>query len=545
MKLKTRKAKTRKSHKGGRVFGAGQDGCVFTQDAWPCETDLAGYDPSDPTVVSKIVLKTDKEDEVIDIAKEILKNSRQHIVQKIGTCVPEKYNKSITNAIKLRQMFDNKTEIDTMASSGNNNACTQLSDSVDNDDIKQNFKSIINNRYTDNLYHYIIKHRADKDICTKILNAVPSFARALHKLAKNPGYKLINMDLHGGNIFVQEGNIFLQEVADNSIILGMADFGRCAVTKSRLHDLTNEVYKYVTEMNVAYSFSCFPIHTRLFSFFANSPTLYNSNTIVDQYCYSPKFLKDVNNEMDIIYLLEKDTSKNFIKKYLSIFTSHFNKILSNQENRSATAEDNAFIYYVFGETFHTIGFLNVIINTLMNTREVLMGIPALRTAIREYIVNNDASKFSNTLLHRIIKFYFDLLMYPYRMVGGNNAVDMMKLVDIMKNYNFISDLDKVFKGEETVAAAAGLVVAAPAVASPAVASPAVASPAVASRVSTPAPRTVVPTAPPVTIPSKKSSNPIIQSFKNLRAKLQANTRAREIARAAEIRAKKKTRKNRA
>ena len=528
MKLKTRKAKTRKSHKGGRVLGAGQDGCVFTQDAWPCETDLAGYDPSDPTVVSKIVLKTDKEDEVIDIAKEILKNSRQHIVQKIGTCVPEKYNESITNAIKLRQMFDNKTEIDTMASSGNNNACTQLSDSVDNDDIKQNFKSIINNRYTDNLYHYIIKHRADKDICTKILNAVPSFARALHKLAKNPGYKLINMDLHGGNIFVQE-------VPNKSIILGMADFGRCAVTKSRLHDLTNEVYKYVTEMNVAYSFSCFPIHTRLFSFFANSPTLYNSNTIVDQYCYSPKFLKDVNNEMDIIYLLEKDTSKNFIKKYLSIFTSHFNKILSNQENRSATVEDNAFIYYVFGETFHTIGFLNVIINTLMNTREVLMEIPALRTAIREYIVNNDASKFSNTLLHRIIKFYFDLLMYPYRMIGGNNAVDMMKLVDIMKNYNFISDLDKVFKGEETVAAAAGVAVAAPAVASP----------AVASRVSTPAPRTVVPTAPPVTIPSKKSSNPIIQSFKNLRAKLQANTRAREIARAAEIRAKKKTRKNRA
>ena len=537
MKFRTRKAKSRKSHKGGRVLGAGQDGCVFSQDAWPCETDLAGYDPSDPTVVSKIVLKTDNEDEVIDIAKEILKDSRQHIVQKIGTCVPEKYDDSTTNSIKLRQMFDNKAEIDAMSNSGDNNACTQLSDSVEEDDLKRYFKSIINNRYTDNLYHYILKHRADKDICTKILIAVPSFARALHKLAKNPGYKLINMDLHGGNIFVQEA-------ANKSIILGMADFGRCAVTKSRLHDLTNEVYKYVTEMNVAYSFSCFPIHTRLFSFFANSPTLYNSNTIVDQYCYSPKFLEDVNNEMDIIYLLEKDTSKNFIKKYLSIFTSHFNKILSNQENRSATAEDDAFIYYVFGETFHTIGFLNVIINTLMNTREVLMEIPALRTAIREYIVNNDASKFSNTLLHRIIKFYFDLLMYPYRMIGGNNAVDMMKLVDIMKNYNFISDLDKVFKGEETVAAAAR-VVAAPPVAASAVASSAVASPAVASRVSTPAPRTVVPTAPPVTIPSKKSSNPIIQSFKNLRAKLQANTRAREIARAAEIRAKKKTRKNRA
>ena len=55
MKLKTRKVKTKKTHKGGRVLGAGQDGCVFSQDAWPCETDLPGYDPSDPTVVSKIV----------------------------------------------------------------------------------------------------------------------------------------------------------------------------------------------------------------------------------------------------------------------------------------------------------------------------------------------------------------------------------------------------------------------------------------------------------------------------------------------------------
>ena len=540
MKLKTRKAKTRKSHKGGRVLGAGQDGCVFTQDAWPCETDLAGYDPSDPTVVSKIVLKTDNEDEVIDIAKEILKDSRQHIVQKIGTCVPEKYDDSTTNSIKLRQMFDNKAEIDAMSNSGDNNACTQLSDSVEEDDLKRYFKSIINNRYTDNLYHYILKHRADKDICTKILNAVPSFARALHKLAKNPGYKLINMDLHGGNIFVQEA-------ANKSIILGMADFGRCAVTKSRLHDLTNEVYKYVTEMNVAYSFSCFPIHTRLFSSLANAPTVYNPGIIIYNYCYSSGFVKDVKNKIDIIYLLGEDESINFIEKYLSIFVSHFNKILVNQNNNS---EIDAFIYYVFGETFHTIGFLNVIIFNLMNTREVLSEIPDLKYAVWEYVVNNDTSKFSNTLLHRIVKFYFDLLMYPYRMIGGNNAVDMMKLVDIMKNYNFISDLDKVFKGEETVAAAAGLVVASPAVASPAVASPAVASPAVAapsvaSRVSTPAPRTVVPTAPPVTIPSKKSSNPIIQSFKNLRTKLQANTRAREIARAAEIRAKKKTRKNRA
>jgi hypothetical protein len=337
------------------------------------------------------------------------------------------------------------------------------------------------------------------------------------------------MDLH-------ELNIFVQEVANNkSIILGMADFGRCAVTKSRLNHLTNEVYKYITETDVAYSFSCFPIHTRLFSFFANSPTLYNSNTIVDQYCYSPKFVEDVSNEMDIIYLLEKYECNNFMKKYLSIFTSHFNKVLVKQDNNS---EIDAFIYYVFGETFHTIGFLNVIINTLMNTREFLNEYPALRTAIREYVVNNNTSKFSNTLLHRLVKFYFDLLMYPYRMNDENNAVDMIKLVDIMKNYNFISDLDKVFKGQETVAGA--LAAAAPAVVPRTPVVPRT------SAVAAPAPAPAPAALPTVTLRSnsKKSSKPLIQSFKNLRERLQRNTQARANARAAEIRAKKKTRKNR-
>jgi hypothetical protein len=536
------KLKTKRTHKGGKVLGAGQDGCVFSQDAWPCETDLAGYDPSDPTVVSKIVKRTDNEDEVIDIAKEILKDSRQHIVQKIGTCVPEKYDDSRTDSIKLKQMLDNKAEIDTIASSGDYNACTELSDNVEEDDLKKYFKSIINKRYTNDLYHYILKHSDDKDICIKILNAVPSFASALHKLAKNPRQKLINMDLHGLNIFVEEA-------VNKSIILGMADFGRCAVTKSRLNDLTNEVYKYVTETDVAYSFSCFSIHTRLFSFFASSPTLYNSNTIIDQYCYSPKFVKDVSNEMDIIYLLEKYEANNFIKKYLSIFTSHFNKVLVKQDNNS---EIDAFIYYVFGETFHTIGFLNVIINTLMNTREVLNEYPALRTAIREYVVNNNASKFSNTLLHRLVKFYFDLLMYPYKMNDENNAVDMMKLLDIMKNYNFISDLDKVFKGQETVAGAlaAAAPVAAPRVA-PRVATPAAAPTPVVPRTPARTPAVAAPAPVPVALStvtlrsnSKKSSKPLIQSFKNLRERLQRNTQVRANARAAEIRAKKKTRKNR-
>jgi hypothetical protein len=52
--------------------------------------------------------------------------------------------------------------------------------------------------------------------------------------------------------------------------------------------------------------------------------------------------------------------------------------------------------------------------------------------------------------------------------------------------------------------------------------------------------------PTVTLRSnrKKSSKPLIQSFKNLRERLQRNTQVRANARAAEIRAKKKTRKNR-
>jgi hypothetical protein len=517
-KIKKRKTQKIKIQKGARVLGAGQDGCVFTEDAWPCETDLAGYDPSDPTVVSKIVFKTDNEDKVIDIAKEILKDSQQHIVQKIGTCVPEKYDNSTTDSVKLKQMFDNKAEIDTMASSGDYNACTQLSDNVEEDDLKRYFKSIINKRYTNNLYHYILKYKNDKDICTKILNAVPSFARALHKLTRNPTHKLINMDLHGANIFVQEA-------PDKSITLGIADFGRCAFTNTHdISDLTEKIYKYVTETYVAYSYGCFPIHVRLFSFIAHTSIIESPEKILENYCNIREFVDDYNNEIDIIYLLERHESESFIRKYLLSFIRHFKKLLINQgvspsSSRfvpSSIEEDN-FIYYVLGETFHTIGFLNVFLNTLMYTREVLNEIPALRNAVREYVVNNNASKFSNTLLHRLVKFYFDLLMYPYRVIGGNNAVDMSKLIDIMKKYDFISDLDKVFKGTETVAASVKVDVTTVSVRSASI--------------------------------NKRRSKPVTprspsRDLKELRERLQANVHARQTTRAAEIRIKKKTRKYR-
>ena len=101
-------------HKGGKILGSGADGCVFSAASWPCSTPVEGYDPNDPTLVSKLVPRTDNEDETIRIAKGIIPNSK-HIIGHGGVCLPAAYKDITTDA--LRKQFDeNAEEIDKLRS---------------------------------------------------------------------------------------------------------------------------------------------------------------------------------------------------------------------------------------------------------------------------------------------------------------------------------------------------------------------------------------------------------------------------------------------
>jgi hypothetical protein len=308
--------------------------------------------------------------------------------------------------------------------------------------IPSRYKILVNSRYKTDLYHFVKNNYKDPNIIITILKAIIPFSTALKKLATNHGSRLVNIDLHSGNIFVN------YDVISGPLTIGMADFGRCVYHDSTKSILINKdtwenyFLSYVENHDLSIRFVHIPFECRLFSLCMRSfadfppPPPYTINHIIDtmkDYIYqtpissqrqSTRYTEFTDSPDPLYYISERGF--NILIDTFSPFIAHVIDWPLSPASKKSMIMD--FILY----RFNTIGFLGNLITTLSQTIEFQNNISEITRAVDEYIeYNNNIFKIDN-ISHRLVKFYFDELLRPY----SGDFTDINDVVRKEKEYNF-------------------------------------------------------------------------------------------------------------
>jgi hypothetical protein len=421
---------SRKKQKGGKILGAGADGCIFSQSAWPCstETDISGYNVSDPKVVAKMVEKSDKEDTIIAIATSILSEAdAKHLIKNYGVCSP--VDNTTTDSTKIAVLDENINDIMALNNTSVGNACAELK-GVTSSEIQKTRKILVNSRYNSDLHHYIIKYYNTVNIISKVLKAAIPFSAILKKLATNSGNSLVNMDLHTGNIFVNFDTL------GGPLTMGMADYGRCCyydIKKSEnfnKHTWRGALIRYMSEYDLQLNFPIIPIECRLFNSYILNPRLNNEEGIINHIIALCEQNRDIIYEStDPFYFVEGQ-----LPKLLNIFTPFIKYVVNFP--RLSIIEKEALLDFVLYR-FITVGFIGSLISSITITTEFRNESPAIISATSDYIKFYDEPDYKhrfnmNLVSHRLVKFYFDELLAPYK----NDFTDIIQVRENEKMRNF-------------------------------------------------------------------------------------------------------------
>ena len=423
--------RTRKKQKGGKILGAGADGCIFSQSAWPCstETDISGYDVSDPKFVAKMVEKSDNEDKIIAIAASILTGAdAKHLIKNYGVCSP--VDDTTTDTTKLQALNENLNSIMTLHANQKENACTRLSDQTSTE-IQNKTKLLVNSRFNSDLHHYVNKYSKTLNIIPKIIKAAIPFSGALKKMATNSANRLINLDLHSGNIFINSDTL------GGPLIMGMADFGRCCyydVNQSNDENaktLHNSLINYVSEYNLQIRYPMIPIECRLFNTYITTNTAHTEADIIDRVIYLVQQDADLMDETTDPFYFVGGLQ---LRKLLNVFNP-FLIFLTRWERLSNIKKRSVIMFVLY--RFITVGFLGALISSLMHTTEFIRELIAINIAAEDYIKYYDNPNYNhrfnmNLISHRLTKFYYDELLAPY--IG--DFTDIVKVTRNEKQRNF-------------------------------------------------------------------------------------------------------------
>ena len=446
--------------RGGKVLGKGADGCVLTQYAWPCKSPLDGYDPSDPTVVSKIIQKYDNEDVIIRVASSILQgDDAKFMIQHIGSCIPE--SPLTSDRHKQHQVLDSLNEIMDMyevdktlynSKKKPHDGCTTIA-TTPPEDIEKQYKIIVNKKYTSDLLRYVENNLNDPSIVQKIITAAIPLSEILQKLIKTPYNRILNIDLHQQNIFVNLDT-------HSNIQMGIADFGRCAFmskdldTNTNFENWYNEFDNYIMQGDISIRFSQIPFEVRLinylnlqFNYLQANTSNTNLNLTIDTLFwrkYTNRILSFNNTKYpDPLNLIKDKPTFDALKIYYNNFIDNILDYVEAREEllqKNFTLTDilshNIELQYMIDfllERFRTCGFLSTLIAALWNTPEFTTEIPMLERAVAHFIVyNKDTYLFGNTPIHRLVKLYYMELLRPY---GGNyKTIQEMMLNEQIYNF---------------------------------------------------------------------------------------------------------------
>jgi hypothetical protein len=250
---------------GGRIIGEGEDGCVSTGPVWPCASGSStlkqSIDPMDPRYVSKIVSKTDKEDEYILAANRILgpELSAIHLVQLKESCAPAN---SFNPPSDLESPAYKASKESLIAWTKKKEACDSLKqDIIQGRSIASKHKLMYISKYPMTLDQWANGLTTTGIPLQSVYAAIPPFIRILQKLIQGKE-QLINLDLHAGNIFVRPQGKQLQ--------FGLADFGRCLLRQPVSGNDPLFFGKYLCENTAVYelyaSYNQIPLEARLLNF---------------------------------------------------------------------------------------------------------------------------------------------------------------------------------------------------------------------------------------------------------------------------------------
>jgi len=440
-KMPKNRTRKRKQH-AGRVLASGSDGCIFTEPVWPCLEHIPGYDPTDKTLVGKIVPVEDNEDTIIRIAETILGGKSKYIVELIGSCSPAdsstavEPNKTYINANKADLLLYKSLErkkarkylsLSTRAPTPDySNACTNLSD-ISPNDLTNNYKILVIRKYSNTLINYYnTNNNTNYLIVRNILNAAVNLVKTIETFAKNPETSLINIDLHSGNIFQnfdEKGKIYL----------GMADFGRCMYkTPDDNSNWVKMLDNYCFQMKLHTGYPQIPLEARIYSFLAHKRYIQSSEQFITE------FVADIfiNNNDDINYLCNNsEVFAHFLRTNFELFIMHCIDTVKYSFNVDSIIE------YI-GLRFTTIGLLNVLWSVISDDEETLKEIPYIINSVDYFMkTNGDTSKFGTSLIMLFVKLYYTNLIMPYKL---NPSGDPDKYLEIVKTYDFAREFEELF-----------------------------------------------------------------------------------------------------
>ena len=430
----------KRRYTGGRVLASGSDGCIFTEPVWPCLDDIPGFDPTDKTLVGKIVPKEDNEDTIIRIAETILGGKSKYIVELIGSCSPA----DSSSALEPNKTYINVNKADLVqykslqrkkakqyskrhgSTPDYSNACTNLSDTSPND-LTNNYKILVIRKYSNTLINYYNTNNNTNYLITRnILNAAVNLVQTIETFAKNPETSIINIDLHSGNIFQnfdEKGKIYL----------GMADFGRCMYkTPGDNSNWVKMLDNYCFQMKLQTGYPQIPLEARIYSFLAHNRYIQSSEQFITE------FVADVfiNNNDDINYLCNNsEVFAHFLRTNFERFIMHCIDTVKYSFNLDSIIE------YI-GLRFTTIGLLNVLWSVISDDEETLKEMPYIINSVEYFMTTNgDTSKFGTSLIMLFVKLYYTNLIMPYKL---NPSGDPDKYLEIVKMYDFAREFEELF-----------------------------------------------------------------------------------------------------
>lgn len=338
--------------KGGKVLAAGQDGCVFSTSAWPCVdgTAPAGYNPEDPSVVTKMISNQDNEYDTMKLATDILGGDSPSILKTLGTCQPllnetnvmVKENKESLDLFAKESKTRNacKTiafKIPTYTVNGNSNNENPTNPTQTNKNNSMNkFKLLINKKYQTTLRQFI----QTKLSHSQLIQLIAGFNRFLvdcKKLIQNPTKVLVNVDLHAENIYINVRS-------GSGIDVGMADFGRCAI-KNDINNPNKTWYtyfaNYLRNSNLVCNYYQIGFEARLINFSLMKRATWSKDDIKEAIVMCPTNIScldyitdkfDINptyfnqQTMDLIYQIEHSNPTQVPEQAINDLASNINEI---------------------------------------------------------------------------------------------------------------------------------------------------------------------------------------------------------------------------
>jgi hypothetical protein len=299
---------------GGGIIGEGADGCVFADPMWPCKTGSKNVPSSkDTRFVSKMVKKTDSEADVLKFAMQILgPELNKYIVGIYGECEPadKQHSPDIRN---VNSYVASEKAVSKWTS--NKYPCGDLKQMVYNGmNVSKDHKLMFITKYEKNLDSWLENISLGYMATLRVIEkAVPQLLVVLQALFQS-NVKIINMDLHTGNIIVNSSPFYL----------GIADFGHCAIKHPHVDPAVGFYGEYLIGYvakypNFYFKYRQVPLESRLLNYcYAKKMDNVSPIELLKGWVNDEDVVTSSRNSADLICLHRKSIIEPLLKRILFI-----------------------------------------------------------------------------------------------------------------------------------------------------------------------------------------------------------------------------------